>query len=149
MEAGAQKQKVQDTKVRRRLLGKNLRFVQRVQLAATAKQAGGFVGRRRDEAAAKNEDYEGCDEEHQMLTADGGLLSCWRQIVRERGSVQKKKKKHAKMVCLVGENEKRRMRKRKIEDVHQQKVTQMITSLEGSAGLLHKISMRSAWRRGA
>ena len=50
----------------RRLLGKNLRFVQRVQLAASAKQAGGVNGRRRDEAAAMNEDYEGFDEEDQI-----------------------------------------------------------------------------------
>ena len=48
MEAGAQKQEIQNRKGARRLLGKNLRFVQRVQLAAAAKQAEGVGGRRRD-----------------------------------------------------------------------------------------------------
>ena len=71
MEAGAQKQEIQNKKVVRRLLGKNLRLVQRVQLAATAKQAGGFGGRRRDEAAAKNEDYEGFDKENQIKRKNG------------------------------------------------------------------------------
>ena len=40
MEAGAQKQEKQNKKVERRLLGQNLRFVQRIQLATAAKQAG-------------------------------------------------------------------------------------------------------------
>ena len=39
MEACTKKQKIQDTKVERRLLGKNLRLVQRIQLAASAKHA--------------------------------------------------------------------------------------------------------------
>ena len=53
------------------LLGKNLRLVQRVQHAASAKQAGGVNGRRREEAAAKNEDYEGVDEENQIKRKKG------------------------------------------------------------------------------
>ena len=36
MEACTKKQELQDTKLERRLLGKNLRFVQRVQFAASA-----------------------------------------------------------------------------------------------------------------
>ena len=66
----------------RRLLGKNLHLVQRVQLAAAATQAGGVSGRRRDEAEAKNEDYEGLrrrksdQKEEWALKADGGLLNC-------------------------------------------------------------------------
>ena len=39
--------------------------------------------------------------------------------------------------------------KEKIEEMHQHKVAQMIKSAERSAGLLHKISKRTAWRRGA
>ena len=58
MEASAQKQETQNHKLGKRLLGKNLRLVQRIQFAAAAKQAGGVNRRRRDEAAAKNEDYE-------------------------------------------------------------------------------------------
>ena len=55
----------------RRRLGKNLRHVQRVQLAASEKQAGGVNGRRRDGAAAQNEDYEGFDEENQVRKKNG------------------------------------------------------------------------------
>ena len=36
--------------------------------------------------------------------------------------------------------------KRKMEELHQQKVSQMIKSVEGSAGLLHKITKPTAWR---
>ena len=78
MEAGAQKREKQHKKVVRRLLGQNLRLVQRIQLAAAAKQAGG-VGerrrrrrrRRRDEAAATNEDYERSDNEIQVRRKNG------------------------------------------------------------------------------
>ena len=63
MEEGTHKQEIQNKKVVRRLLGKNFLLVKRKQLAASAKQAGGVNGGRRDEAAAKNEDFEGSDEE--------------------------------------------------------------------------------------
>ena len=36
--------------------------------------------------------------------------------------------------------------KKKMEEMHQHKVTQMIKSAEGSAGLLHKITKPTAWR---
>ena len=91
------------------MLGKNLRFVQRLQLAVVAKKAGGVGGRRRDGAAAKIEDYEGFDEENQIKKkamapeADGGLLSCWRQTVRERGSIQ-----DGKIPCRNGMSGKRK-----------------------------------------
>ena len=71
MEAVAQKHERQNKKVGRRLLGQNLRLVQRIQLPATAKQAGGVGGRRRDEAAAKNEDYERSDKENQIKRKNG------------------------------------------------------------------------------
>ena len=45
MEKGAQKQEIQNKKVERRLLGKNLLFVLRIQLAASVKHAGGANGR--------------------------------------------------------------------------------------------------------
>ena len=75
MEACAKKQEVQDAQMGRKLLGKNLRLVQLIQLAASAKQAGGVNGRRRDEAAAKNEEYEAFDEENRSK----GRMGCWRQ----------------------------------------------------------------------
>ena len=72
MEEGAQKQEVQNKKkLERRVLGKNVRFVQRVQLAADAKQAVRVNGRRRDEAVAKDENYEGFDEENQIKRKTG------------------------------------------------------------------------------
>ena len=39
--------------------------------------------------------------------------------------------------------------KKNMEEMHQQKVAQMIKSAEGSAGLLHKITKPTAWRGGA
>ena len=66
MEDGTQKRETLNQKMERRLLGKNLCFVQRVQLAATAEQAGGAGGSRRDVAATENEDYAGSDEEDQV-----------------------------------------------------------------------------------
>ena len=71
VEAWAQKQEIQNKKVVRRLLGKYLRLVLRVQLAASAKQAGGVNGRRRDEAAAKNGDYERSCKENQIKRKHG------------------------------------------------------------------------------
>ena len=39
--------------------------------------------------------------------------------------------------------------RRKMEELHQQRVSQMIKSADGSAGLLHKITKPAAWRGGA
>ena len=39
--------------------------------------------------------------------------------------------------------------RKKLEALHQQKVNQMMKSAESSAGLLHKITKPTAWRRGA
>ena len=36
-----------------------------------------------------------------------------------------------------------------MEELHQQRVSQMIKSAEGSAGLLHEITKPTAWRGGA
>ena len=44
---------------------------------------------------------------------------------------------------------KRECEQKKAEEVHQQKVSQMIKSAEGDAGLLHKITKPTAWRGGA
>ena len=71
MDVGAEKQKVQSTKLERRLFGKNFRIVQRIQLAACAKHAGGFDGRRRDEASGKNEPHEKDDEENGIKRKSG------------------------------------------------------------------------------
>ena len=39
--------------------------------------------------------------------------------------------------------------KEKMEEMHQEKVEQMIKSAEGSAGLLHKITRPTPWSGGA
>ena len=140
----AQKQEIQNKKVVRRLLGQNLRFVWRIQLAASAEQAEGANGRGRDEAAAKNGDYERSNmeksnqKEEWMLRTDGASWNCWRKTVGQRGSIQ-----DGKIPCrsgkLVGGDEKKE-EKEKIEEMHQHKVAQMIKSAEGSAGLLHNIA---------
>ena len=54
-----------------------------------------------------------------------------------RGFIQKKKLcKHG----IVGWKMKKEDDRRKMEELHQQRVNQMIKSAEGSAGLLHKIT---------
>ena len=55
---------------------------------------------------------------------------------------------HAKMVCFVGKLRKED-EKRKMEEMHQQRVNQMIPSAEGSAKLLHKIMKPTEWSGGA
>ena len=52
------------------------------------------------------------------------------------------------MVCLVGESEKEDG-KRKVEELHQQRVNQMIKSADDSAELLHQFTKSTAWRGGA
>ena len=61
----------------------------------------------------------------------------------------RRRRNHAKMVCLVRENEKKEDEKRNMEEMHQQRVNQMIQSAEGSTGLQHKITKTTAWRGGA
>ena len=46
-------------------------FVLRIQFAASAKQAGGVNGRRRDEAAATNDVHERSDKEKQVKRKNG------------------------------------------------------------------------------
>ena len=47
------------------------------------------------------------------------------------------------------QNMKKKDEKENMEDMHQKKVEQMIKSADGSAGLLHKITKPTPWRRGA
>ena len=50
---------------------------------------------------------------------------------------------------MVTENEKKEDEKKKMEEMHHQKATQVIKGAEGSAGLLHKTTKPTAWRGGA
>ena len=65
------KQEIQNKKMERRLLGRNLLFVQRIHFAADAKQSGRVTGSRRDEAVAKDENYEGFYKENQIKRKNG------------------------------------------------------------------------------
>ena len=47
------------------------------------------------------------------------------------------------------EEVKKKDERKKMEELHQQRVSRMIKSAEGSAGLLHKITKPAAWRGGA
>ena len=72
-------------------------------------------------------------KEEWMQKIDGGSLSCWRQTVRKHGSIQEKKKPCKK--DMFGRKMKKEDEKRSMEELRQQKVSQMIKSAEGSAGL--------------
>ena len=82
-----------------------------------------------------------------MPRIDGGLLNCWRRAARKHGFIQERKKP-----CkngMPGWKMKKEDEKRKMEEMHQQRVNQMIQSTEGGAGLLHRITRPTAWREGA
>ena len=46
-----------------------------------------------------------------MPKFDGGLLNCWQQTARKHGFIEERKKPCKNGICLVGENEKKKMRK--------------------------------------
>ena len=83
-----------------------------------------------------------------MPKIDGGLRSYWRQTARKLGSIQEWKKP-CRNGMLGWRTCKKEHEKRKMEALHQQRVSHMIKSAEGSAGLLHKITKPTAWRGGA
>ena len=64
MEKSAKKQETQNKEVERRLLGETFLLVQRIQFAATAKQARGANRRGGYEAAAKDGHHERSDKEY-------------------------------------------------------------------------------------
>ena len=66
----------------------------------------------------------------------------------EKASLHPEEEETMQKIFLVGKMKKGRDR-RKMEELQQQKVSQMIKSAEGSAGLLHKITRPAAWRGGA
>ena len=82
-----------------------------------------------------------------MPRNDGVLLSCWRQTARKPGSIQERKNTMQKWYDWL-EEMKRKYERRKMEELYQQRVSQMIKSAEDSAGLLHKITKPAAWRGG-
>ena len=77
-----------------------------------------------------------------MLRTEGGWLKSWRQIVTKRGFTQ-----DWKILCRNGITGYKKDETTKMEEMHQQKVEQMIKSAEGSAGHLHKITKPKLWRR--
>ena len=75
------------------------------------------------------------DAENRWWVAD--LLAA--QTARRRGSTRKKKKKHCKSSIVGLKMKKKEDEKRKMEEMHQQKVNQMIKKCRRCAGLLHKL----------
>ena len=104
-------------------------FVQRMQLAACAKQAGGVNGRRRDEAAAKIEDYEGLtkksrskgrmDAENRWWVTELLAADCEKAWIHP-GWEDTMQKSHKWLEELKKKDEEEKM-----EEMHQQKVAQM------------------------
>ena len=70
MEKSTQEQKIHNKKVVRRSLGENFLLVQKIEFAASAKQAGG-VYRRGDEAAAMDDYHERSGKENQIRRKHG------------------------------------------------------------------------------
>ena len=118
------------------MLGKNFLLFQRVQLAATAKQAGGVDGRRGDEAAAKNGYHERSEKENQIKRKNGCpepmVAADTEEAWIHPGGEDAVLKWFELLEKLNKEDEKGKM-----EEMHQQKVAQMIKSAQESAGLLH------------
>ena len=87
-------------------------------------------------------------KEECMLITDGGWPKSWRQIVKKAWTHARcedvMQKWHEWLKCMKKMDEKKKM-----EEMHQQKVEQMIKSAEGSAGLLHEITKTTSWREGA
>ena len=83
-----------------------------------------------------------------MLRTDGGLLKSWRTHCEKawtHAGWEDTMKKWYKWL----EEMKKKDEKKKMEELHQHKVAQMIKSAEGSPGLLHKITKPTPWRGGA
>ena len=138
MEACAKQHEIQNTKVVGRLAGNNFRFVQRIQPAAFAKHASGFDGRRRDEA----EDYEGYDKKirstgrmdarNSWWVSDFLAADCEKAWLPEgwEDTMQK-------WYDWLGEMKKKDERK-KIEELHQQRVSQTCRTWRTSIGKTKK-----------
>ena len=77
----------------------------------------------------------------------GGSRSCLRCTVRKHGPTQDGRIP-CKMVCMAGAHEEEKMKKGKMEEMHQRMVEKMIKSAEGSAGLIRKITKPTMWRGG-
>ena len=90
MEACAKKQEVQNMKVVRRLLGKNFRLFSENTTCSVCKAC--MRIRRRDRMKVMKDMTKKIRSKGWMPKIDGGLLSCWRQTARKRGSIKERKK---------------------------------------------------------
>ena len=81
------------------------------------------------------------------LRIDGGFLSLWRQIVKKAWMHTGWEDTMQKWYNWL-EDVKKKDEKKKMEEMHQHKVEQVIKSAEGSAGLLHRITKPTPWRAG-
>ena len=68
-------------------------------------------------------------------------MSCWLQRVRKHGF-----RRTWKTPSRNGTTPSRKNEIRKLEELHQRKVSQMVKSADGSAGLLYRTTKPTAWR---
>ena len=93
---------------------------------------------------------EWCDEcgprAERMHTTVGGLVRYWRLIVKKRGSTQNERIRCSG--CMLGcRKRRRRIRKQSMEEENQKLIGRMISSAEGGAGFLQRITMRGEQER--
>ena len=85
----------------------------------------------------------GMDAENRWWVAELLATDC-EKAWRHPGEEETMRKSYVQLEKMKKEDEKRKM-----EELHQQRVNKMIKSAEGSAGLLHKLTKPTAWRGGA
>ena len=104
----------------------------------------------RNQAAAKNEDHN--RQMIRKIKAKGRIdannskwwvSDYWMLLARRRGFIMHMQQWHN----WLHEMKKKDEEKRRLEE-HQKLVSRMIASADGGAGLLHKITKPTAWRRG-
>ena len=136
----------------RRLLGKNFSpCLERVQLAAFAKQAGEVNRRGGDEAAAKDGHHEDLVEKIRSKERMDAKNRWWvsellaedcEKVWTHTGWEDAKHKWYEWREYMKNKDEKEKWRR-----MHQRKLEKMTKSAEGSAGLLHKITKPTMWIR--
>ena len=137
MVACTKKQKIQDEIVERRLLGKNIRFVPRIQLAASTKHEGMKRQRRMKvmkDMTKKIRSGGRMDSEIRWWVAELLAADCEKAWLHP-GEEETTQKLYAWLEKMKKEDEKRKM-----DETLHQIVNQMIKCAEGSAVHLHKIT---------
>ena len=135
VENGSKKQEISASKMGEDCWARIFLMVQRVQSAPKARHAGKFDGGGRDEAAAKNENYGGYDNEKQSKRKNGCQRSVnyWLPTAKKRGSIRDGRilcRKCYDWLCDL----KKKDEVNKMEEEHQRKISQTIKSADERAG---------------